>query len=387
MSLYRVSLLDILHSKDAPTSSDPTRVLKGFIALLYVANIAIASALVVTVQLKGSFSLSEFLQCILSLPFVVDGSTSMAYFFDSVSDCFWMAVLQLVLFPLIAWGAVCTTRLSEPADVPLCSCGCYRCFYQIGPRSWRRKDEESTKKRGHGQQQRQERVQQRYQKLDSQGDRAMPLLDSVEEEDGEEGSEAVRGGNKKGGDKQGGTKGDKKSDKKGDKKGDNDDKDDDNEDDDVDDATDGGKNGARDGGRDGAMDGEDPLAPTLTPSPTLAPSPSLEGFEAEDKAHQADTRTADESYLSARSVAHTRRTCWLALLFVVSTLMQCYLGLKCISFEFHNEATEVLTTTSNERERHSVPSSLPHILTSSHPPILTASQYTALNHPNAVLTD
>ena len=288
--------------------------MKGMIAFLFLGNLLFASALLVKVQMKGIFTVSGFVQCILSPPFMVDGRTSTTYFFDSVGDCFWMAVLQLVLFPLIAWGAVCSTRMSEQTDAPSC-CGCYRCFYRIGVTGQHEPADASgrVQKQGQskGRRERQERVQQRYQKLASQGqgaDRSVPLLDGAEEVGDEAAgvSEAVRKGTERG-DKSGDKSGDRSDDKDGDKRAD---KDDDSEDD----------------------DGSDQVGLT---------APSLEGFEAEDLAHQNDTRRKDESYLSARSVAHNRRTSWLALLFVVSTLMQCYLGLKCISFEFQDETTEV----------------------------------------------
>lgn len=283
MSLYRVSLLDILHSKDAPT--DPNRILKVFIGLLCVANIAIASALVVTTELNGNFTFSAFLRCVLVSPLSGD---SRAYFFHNVGDCFWVAVAQLVLFPLIAWGAVCSARISEGAEQggqPSC-CGCYRCFYRIG--GWHRGESRKT---------RTQRTTRRYQKLDSQAsDRSVPLLDEAEG-DGHDGHDDEQ------------LPGTVQRDAKA---GDNDDDNDNDNDEDEDEDKD-----------------KDKVAP------------SLHGFEAEDKAQQTDTRQSDESYLSARSLAHARRSYWLALLFAVSTLMQCYLGLKCISFEFRDEATQV----------------------------------------------
>ena len=257
MSTYRVSIFDLLHSaKDGgtPPIVDPNRVLKIVISVVFLANIACAVVLLVAVQLGGSFSWNAFVNAAILIPQWNDITT---YFTKGTSDCLWIALIQVVVLPLIAYGAIRsgagTAQTAGLSDRP-CSCGCFRCFYQLGKKMKNKKG-----------------AARKYERLKRRSDREEPLLDQEEveaveeDEQGDKNVPAIRGSDGDGG---------------------------------------------------------------------------LSGFEAEDRAVKADTRKSDESYLSARSIAMTHRGYWLTFLYFVSTAMQCYLGLKCISFQFANESKE-----------------------------------------------
>jgi hypothetical protein len=66
----------------------------------------------------------------------------------------------------------------------------------------------------------------------------------------------------------------------------------------------------------------------------------LEGYEAEIRRVQEDKKTVDEAYLSMRKTVDYQKSAWLTVLFVLSTTVQVYIGLKCISFDYTNEAKQ-----------------------------------------------
>ena len=60
-----------------------------------------------------------------------------------------------------------------------------------------------------------------------------------------------------------------------------------------------------------------------------------------DAAQQKATVANDEAQVdAARRAALSARTTLLALLFAVSTLMQIYIGVKCVTFNFTNEQSQ-----------------------------------------------
>jgi hypothetical protein len=60
-----------------------------------------------------------------------------------------------------------------------------------------------------------------------------------------------------------------------------------------------------------------------------------------DAAQQKATLESDEAQVdSARRAALSARTTLLAMLFAVSTLMQIYIGVKCVTFNFTNEKSQ-----------------------------------------------
>ena len=270
MSTYRVSIFDLLHSaKDggAPPIVDPNRVLKMVIAVVFLANIACAVVLLVATQLDGKFSWNSFVNAVLLIPNDVS-----IYFTEGTNDCLWIALIQVVIFPLIAYGAIRSGAGTEESlnDRP-CDCGCFRCFYQLG------KNMKNKIGKYVGNDERKRAVR-KYERLKRRSGREEPLLDVEEVEDVDHGEE--------------------------------------NEDD------------------------EQRVKNVSALPNSEANGGELSGFEAEDRAVKADTRKSDESYLSARSIAMTRRGYWLTFLYIVSTAMQCYLGLKCISFQFTDESRE-----------------------------------------------
>ena len=280
MSTYRVSIFDLLHSaKDggAPVIVDPNRILKIVIAVVFLANICCAVVLLVSIQLGGNFSWDAFLNAAILIPHWDDITT---YFTEGTNDCLWIALIQIVVFPLIAYGAIRsgsgTEENTAARDRPG-SCGCFRCFYQLGKKMKNKmgkyvgKDERKKAAR-------------KYERLKRRSDREEPLLD-MNESDQEGVHEIVEKDN-------------------------DEDKNDDEQEDKHDHAIKSSGGGV------------------------------LSGFEAEDRAMKADTRKSDESYLSARSIAMTHRGYWLTFLYFVSTAMQCYLGLKCISFQFADESRQ-----------------------------------------------
>jgi uncharacterized membrane protein len=67
---------------------------------------------------------------------------------------------------------------------------------------------------------------------------------------------------------------------------------------------------------------------------------SLEGYEAETRRLQQDKKTVDEAYLTIRKTVDYQKSMWLGFLFVLSTAVQVYIGLKCISFNYKNEGRQ-----------------------------------------------
>lgn len=63
----------------------------------------------------------------------------------------------------------------------------------------------------------------------------------------------------------------------------------------------------------------------------------IEGYEDEINRKREDNRSIDESNLAARKVLENRKSLWLAVLFVISSVSQVYVGLKCISFNYTNQ--------------------------------------------------
>lgn len=65
-----------------------------------------------------------------------------------------------------------------------------------------------------------------------------------------------------------------------------------------------------------------------------------EGYEYETNRLNKDNRAADEDYLSIRKKIEASKDVWLTMLFICSTTVQVYLGMKCISYEFSKEPVQ-----------------------------------------------
>lgn len=67
-----------------------------------------------------------------------------------------------------------------------------------------------------------------------------------------------------------------------------------------------------------------------------------EGYESTDALASVDNKAMDEKYLGARKMSQSYMAFWLGILFLMSTVYQVYIGMKCISFEFKNERRDGL---------------------------------------------
>lgn len=66
----------------------------------------------------------------------------------------------------------------------------------------------------------------------------------------------------------------------------------------------------------------------------------LEGYEHEVDRLKHDNRALDEDALHLKKLLEARKGAWLGVMFFFSTVSQVYIGLKCISFKYTNEARE-----------------------------------------------
>jgi hypothetical protein len=58
------------------------------------------------------------------------------------------------------------------------------------------------------------------------------------------------------------------------------------------------------------------------------------------KSSSSSSSSSKPTSSSSSGEATDRKSYWLGLLFITSTAIQVYLGLKCISFDFKNEGKE-----------------------------------------------
>ena len=70
-------------------------------------------------------------------------------------------------------------------------------------------------------------------------------------------------------------------------------------------------------------------------------SSSLEGYEEDDERRKEAKKRIDEGAMQTRGGADRMRTVWLFLMFTFSTLVQVFIGLKCISFSYSDEQFQV----------------------------------------------
>jgi hypothetical protein len=113
----RVSVMDVIAQYDP--NSNPGRVLKGMLFILFLINIGCA---VLLVMIKDGKNLNNF--------FIKNWH--MDLFYDHTADVLWIVIAQVVIFPLIAYCAVQSAKVPleidiNDEDVPACSC--FKCFY------------------------------------------------------------------------------------------------------------------------------------------------------------------------------------------------------------------------------------------------------------------
>jgi len=70
-------------------------------------------------------------------------------------------------------------------------------------------------------------------------------------------------------------------------------------------------------------------------------SSSLEGYEEDDERRKEAKKRIDEGMIQTRGGADQMRTVWLFVMFLFSTSVQVFIGLKCISFAYSNESLQV----------------------------------------------
>jgi hypothetical protein len=249
----RVSVMDIIAEYDP--NLNPGRVLKGMLFILFLINVGCA---VLLVMIKDGKSFNSF--------FINDWH--MDSFYDHTADVFWIVLAQVVIFPLIAFCAVKSSKvpleiIMADENVPVCSC--FKCFYS------NKESRTDTKTKG------------KYKSIGKNDSTILeeigiPLLDSTSTEPTINPIHSILH-------------------------------------------------------NDSTSNGSATISTDSVPSLT-------EGFEAEDLAIKNDTIKLDAAYLKQRDDASQRQSYWLGLLFLFSTLIQVYLGLKCISFDFDDEGRE-----------------------------------------------
>lgn len=89
-----------------------------------------------------------------------------------------------------------------------------------------------------------------------------------------------------------------------------------------------------------SMVDESTVPPSCTATPRNAES-SLEGYEESDARSKEAKKKIDEGVLKTRGTADEMRALWMFALFVFSTIVQVYIGMKCISFSYTNERLQV----------------------------------------------
>lgn len=70
-------------------------------------------------------------------------------------------------------------------------------------------------------------------------------------------------------------------------------------------------------------------------------SSSLEGYEEDDERRKDAKKRIDEGLIQTRGGADQMRAVWLFVMFAFSTVVQVFIGLKCISFSYSNEQLQV----------------------------------------------
>ena len=285
---HRVGLVELL--EEYQPNVRPDRILRILFAVIFA--LYFFSTVLLTGYVDG-WHLSSFIPNKIAIH---------STFFYEATDCFLISSILIIVFPLIAFGAIKAGKLSDDMKelgkancISIKKCSCHRCFYNFYKNisSPFRRTSMSNKR-------------QKYSKIGNTDGKKSLIQDFNQSIPGD----------------------------------DDDDDDDDFLEEDNDDEDDNDDDGFIETKQpDSIINNNNNIATTELKVTSTQP---IEGYEAEDAATGVDSKSKkiDENYLNLRSDASNRKNYWIVLLFIISTTAQVYLGLKCISFHFNNEARD-----------------------------------------------